>query len=171
MKNSIVRFGLVGAVLAIIFFVGPWLIWGTSLPYDTAETIGYLSILISLSVVFFGVKHFRDHRNDGRLTFSEGFKTGVLIALFPSVAVFFYTVLFFNYYGDAYLEYANTHMQKTMSADEFAQYQAQVEAMSGMMKSPVFQGGVMFLTVFIIGLVVSVLSAMVLKKSNLSVKV
>jgi hypothetical protein len=43
-------------------------------------------MLLAMVFVFLGIRHFRDHENEGMLTFGQGLKIGVLIVLIPAVA-------------------------------------------------------------------------------------
>lgn len=158
MKKYILKFGLYGAAVLVLTSLIVWSAWGTSLGYSTSEAIGYASMVLSMVFVFMGIKTYRDQEKGGVISFGESFKLGILISLLPSLAFGVYTVLFFYAYGDKFLEFAMTNMT--------AEQRAQLEAAGGLFLNPFFQGTVMFFTVFMIGLLASLISAAVLKRAE-----
>lgn len=158
MNKLILRFGLYSSALMIGFFSVTWAIWGTSVDYNTSELLGYASMIISLSFVYFGVKAYRDEQNGGQITFGKALGVGSLIALLPSLAFAIYTVIFFVLMGDKWTAYA----LENMSEAQLAQFEANRE----LFMNPWFQAGIMFLTVFMIGFAYALISAFILKREK-----
>lgn len=156
MKNLTLRYGLYGATLMVLLFTAMQVIGNEQIPYHTAELIGYITIFLSLSFVFFGIRAYRDQQNGGSITFGKALQVGVGISLFPSIAMGLLTVILFLVKGDAMMEYYT----KNMPVAE----QQQMQANLALYSNPFFQGAVMFLTVFLIGLVIAIVAAMVLKR-------
>ncbi|HMQ49985.1 MAG TPA: DUF4199 domain-containing protein [Saprospiraceae bacterium] len=158
MKKYSIRFGLYSAALLTILFALTWGIWGTSLGYRTSEWIGYLSMLVALSLIFFGIRTYKNEQLDGRISFGSAFKMGALTALIPALGFFLYTIVFFKVAGQEFTDYALENMP-----------QEQKEQMAGNMElflNPFFQGFIMFLTVFFIGLIIALISALLLGGKN-----
>ncbi len=160
MKNSIVRFGIISAVVIFVLFAAFWIFIGTSMDYSTSEIIGYVTIGLAMVFVFLGIKTYRDKEGNGAISFGKGFQIGTLIALFPSAAIFIFTALLFMMKGEEFLAYSLENMKDAGSEAQLAQFEANKE----LFMNPFFQGGVMFLTVFLIGVVVAAVSALILKK-------
>jgi len=160
MKNLTLRYGIYSAFIVLAFLIITQLLFGTSLPYRTMEVIGYLTIIISLSLVFFGIKAYRDEKGDGQITFGKAFRVGLGITALPAAAFGLYTLWMFAFRSKEFMEYAMTSMNE-------AERQQMQEHMV-LYGNPFFQGLVMFLTVFVIGLVISLLSALLLKRQNVS---
>ncbi len=158
MNKLILRFGLYSSALMIVFFSVTWAIWGTSVDYNTSELLGYVSMFISLSFVYFGVKAYRDEQNGGQITFGKALGVGSLIALLPSVAFAIYTVIFFMVKGAEWTEYALANM----SAEQLAQFETNQE----LFMNPWFQAFIMFITVFMIGFAYALISAFILKRQK-----
>ncbi|TDI80008.1 MAG: DUF4199 domain-containing protein [Bacteroidetes bacterium] len=76
MKKAILRYGLYGAASICILVILSWLIV-ENLSYSVREIIGYASIVVSLSFVFFGIRHFRDRINDGTVSFGKALLLGL----------------------------------------------------------------------------------------------
>lgn len=156
MNNPAIRNGIYSMLIMLTAFIATQLIWGNTLPYRTAEVIGYISIFISLSFVFFGIRAYREEKNGGVISFGKAFQVGLIITLFPSIAFGLYTIGLFLFQGDEMMEY----YMKNMPESDRQQFEANPELFS----NPFFQGIIMFLTVFIIGLVISLISAWILKR-------
>ncbi|MFN7115543.1 MAG: DUF4199 domain-containing protein [Saprospiraceae bacterium] len=156
MKNPILRNGIYSMLVILIVFTLIQVIWGFTLPYRTSEMIGYLTILISLTFVFFGIRAYRDEQNGGEITFGKALQVGLLITLFPSLAFALFTIVQFLLQGDEMMEY----YKQNMPAAEQEQWGENLE----MLQNPIFQGFIMFLTVFMIGFIITIISAMVLKR-------
>lgn len=155
LHKTVLRYGLIGGVVLVTlgwinFFVTK------DLGYSAAELGGYLSIVIALTFVFFGIRHFRDHDNEGRINFRKAVSTGLLISLIPSFFMLISTIIFMVTMGDQWTEWALENASE-------AQRQ-QMEDAPPWMFNPLFQGVVMFGTVYVIGIIASLLSALVLKR-------
>ena len=171
MKQTVLRFGTYAAVFIIAFFVLTWILFGNSAEknYSIQEVVGYLGIFLATSFAFFGIKYYRDKVNSGRLSFGQGLKVGLLIILLAALAfalVDLVYVLFINpEFFESYFNYQVTQMKASMSPDRFAEKLKEMESQKEIMSNPAMLFLLMFFTVVIIGLIVSVVSALILKKS------
>jgi hypothetical protein len=160
MKNFVIRYGLWGGCLLIILGLLNWFIIAP-LGYNASQVVGYLSIIIALLCIPLGIKYFRDKLNNGAVTFNQGFRIGLGITFITSVIMFFYSLLFFVIAGDEFLAWREAHLTE----EELERTQLQLAQMPDFIMTPWFQGLVMFLTVFLIGLIINLISALALKKS------
>ena len=89
MKKVVVTFGLIsGAIVAVLAWTIAWLCDINLLTLDRAHIVGYASMLIALSMVFFGIKSYRDNYRAGRITFWKGVQVGLLISLVTALIYF-----------------------------------------------------------------------------------
>lgn len=140
-----------------------------SLTLDSGEYIGYSTMVIALSMVFFGIKSYRDNQMSGVITFGKGFQVGLLISL---VAALFYALgweFFYNvFYPDFMDQYADMCMAKARSggadAAELQRVSEQVATMRSIYKSPLLRFAMTMMEIFPVGLVIALLSALVLRK-------
>ena len=156
MKKIIIRFGLIGSAVIVVLFGLQWMIWGMEMDYQTAELLGYLTMILSLSFVFFGIKAFRDQENDGIISFGEALQLGSMIALVPSLAFCLYMILFFMWKGQEWSEYALRNLPEPQ--------RIQFEQNAELYMNPFFQGVIMFITVFVIGFIIALISSFILKR-------
>lgn len=172
MKHVLIRYGLISALILIGINAATLVLFGIPGPDDYAfgEVVGYATIIVALVPVFFGVKYYRDQIADGVLSFWKGTSVGLAIATVPSLAFAVYNLVYVEVidpeFGEKYMQYSLDTARAEMSAAEFESYAAQLESQSALFTDPLVQTIVMFLTVFLIGAVVSIISAIVLRRSE-----
>jgi hypothetical protein len=85
MKNTILKFGLISGLVAagLMLLSALWFSRSGNMEYGAA--VGYTGMIISMIVVFFGVRSYRDKERNGRISFGEAFKIGGLMALVSCV--------------------------------------------------------------------------------------
>jgi hypothetical protein len=162
MKTTIYRYALRATGLLMLLGLINWFLIARPLGYTASEIFGYLSMILSLSMIFFAIRHFRAQHGNGTVSFGQGFRIGILITLITSVIFFVYTVVYFAIWGDSFKVWAYEHFKATMSSEQYQEFLTQMQ--QPFYNSPAFQGLVMFLTVFFIGLIISLISATALKK-------
>ncbi len=162
MKKLEIRYGLLSGLANISLSIFNWYLIAQPFGYSASETFGYLSIVVALMFIPIGIKYYKEKLNDQMISFFEAFKIGIGIALISSIITFFYSTVYFMVLGDEFIEWS----QKGLSASELAAVQNQLESLPDFVLSPWFQGLLMFVTVFLIGLVITLISAMILKSKK-----
>ena len=172
MKSTVYRYG----VYATLTIVG--LSWGVffllkNLGQGLQEAAGYLSILLAMIFIFFGIRHFRDRVNGGYLSFGQGLKLGVLIVLLPAVAFglfdILYTEIFNPTWKDDYYSKYIENIRKSVAADKLEAAIKKAEKEKEMFSNPLFQFLLMGGTVFIIGFIVAIISSLTLRRSKTAI--
>lgn len=170
MKRTVLRYGLISGLVIFVLFVLSYAIFGSSTDFDTREVFGYAAIILSLLFVFFGIKHYRDKENAGRLSFGKGLKVGLLITLIPAAVFGLFSVIYTEVinpdFQETYYSHYMAEMQKTMTPEKFEVAKAEFESQKAMFANPLFNFGLMFFTVFIIGVIISVISTLILKRNS-----
>lgn len=169
MKKTVFKYGLYGSLTISILFLSSWFL-GDGLDFSTQEIIGYASMIVSLSFVYFGIKHFRDYENTGNISFKKGLLIGVLISLLTALTFGVLDVIYIKFINPDFLtEYydvAIENMRKTLSNEEFKVKLAEMESEKELFSSTFMSFFIMAMTVFIIGFIVSLLSALLLQRKN-----
>jgi hypothetical protein len=141
--------------------------------FQLGEILGYISMIVSLSMIFFGVKSYRDNHLAGKITFGKAFQTGIGITLVASVIyvagwmVYFHTSDSAKDFPAQYLDYMVEKMQK--SGQPQAEIDKQVAAYQENMSlytNPLVMMAVTLFEIFPVGLVISLISAAFLKRKN-----
>lgn len=169
MKKTVLKFGLFAAITSAVLF-GLALVLGKDLSFKIQEVLGYLSIVISLIFVFFAIKHYRDQVNNGKVSLGKALLIGLLITLFASVAFGVVDALYIKYinpdFTDQYLAYTLENLEKTLPKEAYELKKVEIETQMAAFANPAFSGFVMFATVFMIGIIITLLSDLILKKTN-----
>jgi hypothetical protein len=169
MKSTVYKFGLIsaGTILTLFFFSFLFL---ENLSFAIQEIWGYISIFIALSFVFFGVKSYRDSLPNQEISFGKALGVGLLIVLFPAIIFGIFNVIYITYLNPDFTE----QYYATMIADISTQYSgaelttqiAEMEGMKEMASSGIFTFFLMTFTVLILGLIVSLITAVTLRNGG-----
>ncbi|WP_353777715.1 DUF4199 family protein [Winogradskyella sp. 3972H.M.0a.05] len=162
MKKFVLRYGIIGASISIVLGLLNWFFIAPAYGPNLSESIGYLSITVSLLTIPLGIKYFRDKLNSGIVSFNEGIKIGFGITLISSLLMAIYGMLFFVIEGDDFRAW----QQKWFTEAELQEAQVHMATMPEYMQSPAFQGVIMFLMVFLIGTIINLISTLALRSSN-----
>lgn len=164
MKKNIFVFGLIlGAILCInaIIMMNRLI---SNPDFESNDVLGYAVMVVVFSLIYFGVRNYRNKQLDGFISFGKAFKTGALIAV---VASTMYVVIGLSYYYlfapeflDKYIQYVLRH---TAEADLAAKTKEMAEYKE-MYKNPLFAILITYSEVLPIGLVVALVSAFILKR-------
>lgn len=176
MKKTVITFGLIGGVLSAIFtFLIMTLCDKEMISFNMAELIGYASMVVALSMIFFGIKSYRDNHSNGRITFWKGVQIGILITCIGSVMYIIgaevYSAVnpgFAPKIVEKYKEFETARMkQRGASQEEIDATVKQVTDMMTMMENPLFRFAIHLVEIFPVGVIISLLSAALLRKKEI----
>ena len=95
-KTTIFNHALIwGAILGIVLIVYNLLLYFLDL--STNRALGYVSWLISIAIVFYAMKVYRDSVNQGILSFRDAFVTGFLVCVISGFISAVFAYIQFNY--------------------------------------------------------------------------
>ena len=170
MKRIVLKFGLIsGVIVAALMMLNVTLTVKGIIDFQWSEVVGYASIVLSFIVVFFGVRSYRDTVGGGSITFGRAFKVGILITL-VSCAIYVVTweIVYFNFLPDFEDTYAALMIEQMTeegaSAAEIAEMQRQMDGFKQLYKNPLFNVGMTFMEVFPVGLIMTLVSAGILRR-------
>lgn len=169
MKKTILRFGLYGVFAVLGLSILIWSLIGVA-DDTTGEIIGYTSMVLSLLFVFFGIKHFRDKENHGLVSFGKALLIGILISLIVSLAfgaldLFYVKFINPDFMTDYYTRNLE-QLQATLPAEEFEIRKVELESEKEMFMNPFMHFFFMSMMVFVIGFIISLLSALILQRKS-----
>lgn len=169
MKKIVLVYGAVSGIIISLFLVSSIGYCYASGNFEGNMVVGYASMILSFSLIFVGIKNFRDKQNKGIISFGKAFQIGLYITLIAStcyvvtwlVDYYFFIPDFLEKFSNHALEIAKSNGE---SAAEISEKSKEMETYREMYKSPL---GIMLLTyleIFPVGLVVSLICALILKK-------
>ncbi len=168
MKKTVLTFGLLSGLVSatLMFFT---VLFIDRIGWDKGVVVGYTGIVLSLLFVFFGVRSYRDNHLGGKITFGKAFGVGMLITL---VSCLFYVIAWeieyatlFSDFTDKYAAFA-MEQARAAGADQaaMAAKAAEMDDMRKVMDNPVVRPLFIFIEPFPVGLLVTLISAAVLRK-------
>lgn len=167
MKNTVIKFGLYALISGFILFGLPFFL-GMGIDFDYGELIGYTAMVLSLLFVYFGIKHYRDKVNNGKVSLKKALAIGMLIAFFSAIGVAVFDYIYTSFinpdFASEYLEYSVNKMAETLSAEELKVKTAELTQQMTDYGSPIFMAFMMFASVIILGFIISLISALILHR-------
>ena len=132
---------------------------------------GYATMIIALSLVFFGIKSYRDN-NGGHVTFMKGLQVGILITI---ICCLFYAISWEAYYrtgGSQFMQEYAAHIVEQQKADGasaavVAATEQQMAQLTEMYQNFFFRFGITLIEILPVGIVVTLISAALLRKREL----
>jgi hypothetical protein len=169
MTRTILTYGIIGGIIVSAMM---WLTLGSGQhDFDNGMWIGYTTMVIALSTIFFAVRSYRDKHLGGAITFGKAFGMGLLITLIASTMyVGSWLVLSANSKQDFMEEYYQHEKAKLERSDLPAdQVEAQLQEMRDfqeMYKNPAVKIGFTYMEILPVGLFISLICAAVLKRRS-----
>ncbi|MES2389943.1 MAG: DUF4199 domain-containing protein [Bacteroidota bacterium] len=172
MKKTILLCGLIAGLISTSFFIG-LMILGKSgdMDFHNGMALGFTLMFLGFSMIFVGTKITRDKHNGGTITFGKAFLVGLYISLIASTV--YVGVWLIDYYVfipdfmEKYCAHVISDMKaKGASATEIAAQQAESANMKEMYKNPVFVILFTYMEILPVGILVSLISAVALKKKR-----
>lgn len=166
MKKYVWIFGLIaGAILCINMIVMVNMMYSNP-GFKGNDIVGYAGMVVVFSLTFFGTLNYRNKVLGGYISFGRAFKTAALIALVGAtmyvVVWLFYYYLFVPDFIDKYADYALSNCRNDPAL--FEATTKQMASLKEMYKNPLFVVLITYSEVLPVGLVVSLISALVLKR-------
>ena len=172
MKKIILTYGLIsGTIVAAMMLITMPMYSNGTLNLDNGELTGYTSMVIALSLVFFGVKSYRDNHLNGIISFGKAFKVGILITLLAAVIYAFAWEICYSQYSENFTkQMTERHFEKLKKdgASEAELEEARVEwaSFSEYYKNPVIRFGVTMMEMSPVGIIITLLSAGLLRRKE-----
>jgi hypothetical protein len=172
MANVIGRFGLIYIlILAICFFLSFIILEDSPDNYKIGEIVGYSIMLLASITIFFAIKEFKEKHNNGQLGFIQGLKIGTLVSIMGGVGFGVYNWIYLNWlnpnFTTEYMAYSEQQIKSSgLPEKEINTQLAELAQYSDLFQSDLFNVLLMFTTVFIIGLLFTLVSSAALKTPN-----
>ncbi|MEO7216362.1 DUF4199 domain-containing protein [Mucilaginibacter sp.] len=171
MKRIIWNCGLVAGVISVLWPVINEGLQSNSLSLNTRMIFGYATMILALSVIFVGIKNYRDTYNNGQITFGKALGIGLLITLIASTVYVVIWLIDFQYfvpdYGEKY--HAQVIAEMKASGASTAEIQKKTADISPMMAqykaSFTFRAMFTYLEIAPVGIVISLIAALILKNN------
>ena len=154
MKSTVLKFGSYGLIVGfIIFFIH--LFFGIdNIDNSTNEILGYISIFLSLSFIFFGIKHYRNKENDGLISLGKAIQIGVLIAILVGLGIAVADFIYTKFIDPSFFANYEQQLIDQGKEDEIVKMTSTTAALF------------MLVLVTIIGFIISLISGIILQRKK-----
>ena len=166
MKKTILTFGLIsGALISLMM--------GLTVPFADklghSYVIGYTTIVLSMLLSYFGIRSYRDNVANGHITFAKALLVGLSITVISCLCyVVTWEIIYFNFMPDFMDKYGAQVLQKMQvsgaTAAAIQEKSAELDKLKVAYKNPLFNAAMTFIEPFPVGLVITLISAAVLRK-------
>ena len=168
MRKIVVTFGLISGAISSLMMIA-LVTFGDTIGFDRGAIIGNTSIVLSFLIVFFGIRTYRDNIGNGQITFSKALAVGLSITFISCIFyVVTWEVIYYNFLPGFWDAYGAHVVQKlTASGASPAAVQAKLQQVRNyreLYKNPFFNAVLTFIDPFPIGLVITLFSALVLRR-------
>lgn len=169
MWRTLLKYGVIAGLVAGGALLATILVFqGTPPSSGLGMALGFASMLVALSAVFVGIKHHRDTAGGGVVRFWPAFGLGLGISL---VAALFYVAAwelclllmeqdFAAFFANSMVEGARA---KGVDGADLARVVEEARAFEAMYRNPLLRMPMTFAEIFPVGVLVSLVSALVLR--------
>ena len=168
MKKTVLTFGLIsGAILSLMMLATlPFL---DKIGFDKGEVIGYTTMVLSFLLVFFGIRFYRENIGGGTITFGRAFTVGILITFIACACyVVTWEIIYFKLapgFAEKYTTYAVEKLRASGASQQVIDAKMQeMNSMKVLLDNPLFNAAITFLEPFPVGLIISLISAAILRR-------
>ncbi|GLB53153.1 hypothetical protein NBRC110019_21930 [Neptunitalea chrysea] len=172
MKKITLTYGLIaGAIVAAPMLLIANYVTNSdgAIDFHNSMLIGYASMLLAFSMVFVGIRNYRNNYNNGVIGFGKAFTIGGIIVLIAStIYVGTWLIDYFYFVPDFAEVYAKATIAdlKANGATQ-AEIDLQIQEMASfaeMYKNPFYNAMITYMEILPVGLVVTLISSLILKK-------
>ena len=174
MKRNTLVYGLVSGTLvsALMLLSMNYLSYcNGAVDYNTSMLVGYASMLVAFSLVFVGVRNFRDKFNGGVISFGKAFRMGLLMVLIASTMYVVAWQIDYYFFMPDFFDKYTAHILEALksSGASTAEIEKQTREMAGykeMYKNPFYNAMFTYMEILPVGLIVTLLCALLLKRKE-----
>jgi uncharacterized protein DUF4199 len=168
MKKTVLTFGLISGVVSSVLMLAtvPFI---DRIGFDKGVIVGYTAMVLSFLLVFFGVRSYRENVGDGQISFGRALSVGLLITLISCLCyVVTWEILYFKLmpgFADKYTSYIVEQVRASGASQQVIDAKMQeMKTFKALYDNPLFNAAVTFLEPLPIGVLISLISAAILRR-------
>jgi hypothetical protein len=171
MLRTILKYGVIAGLIVGGFEIVTFTAFSGMPPLKYGMLIGYTTMLIALSVVFVAIKRHRDIDRGGVIGFWPAFGVGLGVSF---IAGIFYVIAWEVVQAITHMDFASSYAKamiesekaKGASAEALAKLSSDMAAFKVQYADPLFRLPMTFVEIFPVGVLVSLVSAGLLRNSR-----
>ncbi|MBC7889192.1 MAG: DUF4199 domain-containing protein [Ferruginibacter sp.] len=172
MKKTILICGLIAGLISTSLFIGLMILGKAGdIDFNNGMLYGYTLMILAFSLIFVGTKITRDKHNGGEISFGKAFRVGLYITLIASTMYVIVWLIDYYFFIPDFAEKYSAHVLEKLKASgagqaEIAKQSAAMAKFGEMYKNPFFNALLTYSEILPVGLAVSLISALLLKKKE-----
>jgi ABC-type sugar transport system permease subunit len=172
MKKVVLTYGLIaGSIVAAMMFITMPLYETGTLKFENGELVGYTTMAVALSMIFFGIKSYRDNYEGGEIKFWKAVRVGLLITAIASVMYALAWEITYNTMSGDFMKLMVEHRMSELKESGVSQAEidasrAKWEMFSELYKNPFIRFGMTLIEIAPVGLAITFISAGLLRKKT-----
>ncbi len=171
MKKYILTYGVISGLVIIGSIVFSLVLSNAGENMPALEWLGYLIMIVAFSVIFVGIKRYRDQELGGVIKFGTAFKLGFGITLVASIIYVIVWEINLAATDYAFIDEYVASMIESKEADgvsavELEELTAEMDKLKVQYNQPLYRLMITFSEIFPVGLLISVIAAGLLRNSK-----
>jgi hypothetical protein len=163
MNKIILKNGLLGSSIVSALLISITMYMKSNPEKEVSMMVGFAGMLLAFFFVVKGIKQQRDI-NNGVISFGKAFLTGFWITLIIStIYVLVWLVILYNFFPNFAEHYTNMAIQKA-NPEEVVKVTEEMNSFKEMYKNPIWVILFTYMEILPLGIVFSLVSALILKK-------
>lgn len=167
MNNIVLKNGIFGSLIVSALLLSVTFYMKANPEKEVSMFFGFAGMLLAFIFVVLGIKQQRD-ANNGFISLGKAFLTGFWITLIIStIYVVVWLIIFYNFFPNFAEHYTDMAIAKA-SPDEVAKVTEDMNSFKEMYKSPIMVILLTYMEILPLGIVFSLISALILKKKQIN---
>ena len=167
MNKIVLKNGLFGSSIVTALLLSVTFYMKANPEKEVSMFFGFAGMLLAFIFVVLGIKQQRD-TNNGFISLGKAFLTGFWITLIIStIYVVVWLIIFYNFFPNFAEHYTDMAIAKA-SPDEVAKVTEDMNSFKEMYKSPIMVILLTYMEILPLGIVFSLISALILKKKQIN---
>ena len=174
MKKNIIICGLIAGIIVSVLMLSSVNYLSHcegNVDWNTSMLIGYASMLIAFSLVFIGIRNYRDKYDGGGVSFGKAFKIGIMIVSIASTIYVAAWLIDYYFFIPDFMDKYSAHMLDELKASGASQIEIDKQAkemasFGKMFQNPFFNAMMTYAEILPVGLIVTLISSLILKRKT-----
>jgi hypothetical protein len=163
MQNNIFKNGILGGIIAAIVMASMVYYMKINPGQEPNAIMGFMGMFLAFIFIILGIKQERAI-NNGAITFKRAFLTGLAISfIISTIYVLVWLVIYYNFFPDFMEKYSEMALKNT-SPEELVAKTTEMNQMKEWYKNPLMIILLTYMEIFPLGIVISLIGALILKK-------
>lgn len=164
MKKVVFIFGLIAGLIVTTMMLGTTIACYRNQDFQGNMVLGFILMAIAFSMVFVGIKNYRDKYLGGEISFLKALKVGLLITLVASSMYVLVWVIEYYVFIPDFLDKYEISRHKMAGAEGRAKVESEMAMYRAWYKTPFGVILITYMEILPIGIIITLISALILKK-------